>query len=161
MIKKTNEEYLPLSIRIDPRHALDIRTNIITATAKTFRPDLFIVDKEPLGMKKEVLPTLEWLSSNLPGTRTVLGLRDIMDDAATVREDWEQREIYDILDRLYDEIWVYGLQEFYDPVAEYAIPASIGRKICFTGYIPRKVPSTRSINRARKDVGVRKGSNSW
>ena len=36
MIKKTNEEYRPLSIKINPRHALDIRKNIITATAKTF-----------------------------------------------------------------------------------------------------------------------------
>ena len=55
MIKKTNEEYLPLSIKINPEHALDIRKNIIKATAKTFQPDLFIVDKEPLGLKKEVL----------------------------------------------------------------------------------------------------------
>ena len=61
MIKKTNEEYLPLSIKINAKHALDIRKNIITATAKTFQPHLFIVDKEPLGLKKEVLPTLQWL----------------------------------------------------------------------------------------------------
>ena len=38
MIKKTNDEYLPLSIKINARHALDIRKNIITATAKTFQP---------------------------------------------------------------------------------------------------------------------------
>ena len=61
MIKKTNEEYRPLSIKINPRHALDIRKNIITATAKTFQPHMFIVDKEPLGLKKEVLPTLRWI----------------------------------------------------------------------------------------------------
>ncbi len=52
MIKKTNDEYLPLSIKINARHALDIRKNIITATAKTFQPHLFIVDKEPLGSEK-------------------------------------------------------------------------------------------------------------
>ena len=49
MIKRTNEEYLPLSIKINARHALDIRKNIITATVKAFQPQLFIVDKEPLG----------------------------------------------------------------------------------------------------------------
>ena len=73
MIKKTNEEYLPLSIKIDPRHALDIRKNIIKATAKTFKPDLFIVDKEPLGMKKEILPTLKWIRKHLPRTKNILG----------------------------------------------------------------------------------------
>jgi len=156
MIKKTNEEYLPLSIKINPRHALDIRKNIITATAKTFQPDLFIVDKEPFGLKKEVLPTLHWIRRSMPQTRTILGLRDIMDDAETVRRDWKKKGVYDILDRLYSEIWVYGLQEMYDPVKEYAIPETISKKICFTGYIPRKVPGKAAVRKARKDVRIRK-----
>ena len=91
MIKKTNEEYLPMSIKINPRHALDIRKNIITATAKTFQPQLFIVDKEPLGLRKEVLPTLQWLRRCLPRTQTVLGLRDVMDDGVTVQQDWRKK----------------------------------------------------------------------
>ena len=157
MIKKTNEEYLPLSIKINPRHALDIRKNIITATAKTFKPDLFIVDKEPLGLKKEVLPTLQWLKRSMPRTRTILGLRDIMDDAETVRKDWRKKGVYDILDRLYSEIWVYGLQEFYDPVDAYAIPDGISRKICFTGYIPRKIPGKRAVRKVKKEIGLRNG----
>ena len=157
MIKKTNEEYLPLSIKINPQHAMDIRKNIITATAKTFQPDLFIVDKEPFGLKKEVLPTLQWLRRSMPGTRTILGLRDIMDDAETVQKDWKKKGVYDILDQLYGEIWVYGLQEFYDPITEYAIPESISQKICFTGYIPRKVPGKKAIRKVKKEVGVRKG----
>ena len=87
MVKKTNEEYRSLSIKINPKHALDIRKNIITATAKTFKPDLFVVDKEPLGLKKEVQPVLQWFRRHLPKTRTVLGLRDVMDDAATVQDE--------------------------------------------------------------------------
>lgn len=156
MIKKTNEEYLPLSIKINAPHALEIRKNIITATAKTFKPDLFIVDKEPLGMKKEVLPTLEWMRRCQPGSRSVLGLRDIMDDAATVRADWEKKGVYDILDRLYDEIWIYGLQDFYDPVAEYAIPEAINEKICFTGYIRRRISSATAIRKVKKEIGLKK-----
>ena len=135
MIKKTNEVYLPLSIRIDPRHAMNIRKNIITATAKTFKPDLFIVDKEPLGLKKEVLPTLRWLKRYMPKTRTILGLRDIMDDAATVRKDWQRKGVYDVLNQLYSEIWVYGIQNFYDPITEYAIPKSVSEKMLFLSLI--------------------------
>ena len=155
MIKKTNDEYLPLSIKINARHALDIRKNIITATAKTFQPQLFIVDKEPLGLRKEVLPTLKWLQRSRPDTRAILGLRDIMDDAATVKRDWQEKGVYEILQNLYSEIWVYGNREFYDPIKEYDIAESISQKMYFTGYIPRKMPGPEAVRNIRKELGVK------
>jgi len=154
MIKKTSEEYLPLSIKINARHALEIRKNIITATAKTFQPQLFIVDKEPLGLRKEVLPTLKWLQRSRPDTRAILGLRDIMDDAETVKRDWTEKGVYKILESLYAEIWVYGIQEFYNPIVEYDMAESISRKIHFTGYIPRKIPGKEAVRNMRKELGV-------
>lgn len=138
MIKKTNDEYQSLSIRIDQEKALEIRTNIILATAKTFKPDLFIVDKEPLGLKREVLPTLEWLKTQKPDSKTVLGLRDILDDSEAIKKDWNEKNIYSHLEKLYDEIWVYGNREIYDPVIKYNIPESLRPKVKFTGYIKRK-----------------------
>jgi predicted glycosyltransferase len=154
MIKKTNDEYLPLSIKINPRHALDIRKKIITATAKAFQPHLFIVDKEPLGLKKEVLPTLKWIRKCLPNSQTILGLRDVMDEAKTVKRDWKLRGVYENLEKLYTEIWVYGIREFYDPIEEYSVPDSISKKVQFTGYIPRKIPSEKGVRKLRKDLGV-------
>jgi predicted glycosyltransferase len=150
MIKKTNEEYQPLSIKINPQHALDIRKNIIKITAKTFQPNLFIVDKEPLGLKKEILPALRWLRRSLPATRTVLGLRDIMDDASIIRKDWEEKGVYQVMEELYNEIWVYGIREFYDPIQEYSIPESISRKMTFTGYIARKGPGKTAAGRIKE-----------
>jgi predicted glycosyltransferase len=157
MIKKTNEEYLPLSIKINARHALDIRKNIITATVKAFQPQLFIVDKEPLGLKREVLPALQWLKRCRPGTRTILGLRDIMDDALTTRQEWQEKGVYQILEELYSEIWVYGNRDFYDPIVEYGISDAVSPKIHFTGYIPRKVPSPEGVQNARREHGVQEG----
>lgn len=154
MIKMTNEEYLPLSIKINPGHALEIRKSIIKTTAKTFQPHLFIVDKEPMGLKKEVLSTLKWMRRSLPRARTVLGLRDIMDDAETIRGDWAARGTYDVLDRLYSEVWVYGNQSFYDPVEEYAIPPSVSPKIQFVGYIPRMSPADDSVQAFREEHGL-------
>lgn len=151
MIKKTNEEYLPLSIKINARHALNIRRNIIVATAKAFQPHLFIVDKAPMGLRREVIPTLKWLKRRLPRTRTILGLRDIMDDAVSTSREWQEKGVYDVLDRYYSEIWVYGNQEIYDPVTEYAIPESISRKMVFTGYIPRHVPSAQAMAQVRRE----------
>ena len=157
MIKKTNDEYLPLSIKINARHALDIRKNIITATAKTFQPHLFIVDKEPLGLKKEVLPTLQWLRRCRPDTRSILGLRDIMDDAESVKKDWRDKNVYQQLEQLYSEIWIYGIREFYNPIKEYEISESISRKMHFTGYIPRKIPGADAVAKIKSEHGVKHG----
>jgi len=150
MIKKTNDEYRSLSIRIDPDHALTIRKSIIQATAEAFGPDLFIVDKEPLGLKREVLPTLRWLRKHSPHTRTILGLRDIMDHRDTVRRDWEQKEVYTHLADLYSEIWIYGRQDIYDAITEYAIPDPVRQRTLFTGYLARRVATDREIRRTRK-----------
>lgn len=156
MIKKANDEYFPLTIRIDPLQAMEIRQSIIMATVKTFRPDLFIVDKEPQGLKKEVLPALEWIKEKLKHTKTILGLRDIMDDAETVKADWQKKDIYSTIEDLYSEVWVYGQQNIYDPVKEYEIPESINEKLHFTGYIPRKVPRESVADALRLQLNIMK-----
>ena len=154
MIKKTNDDYQPLSIRIDQEQALSIRTNIILATAKTFMPNLFIVDKEPLGLKREVLPTLEWLKEFSPSTTSVLGLRDILDESAVIQENWKSKNVYFYLDKLYDEIWIYGDKNIYDPVEMYKIPAQLHKKVKFTGYIPRKPLAPKIKKAVRKRYRV-------
>jgi len=155
MIKKTNDEYRSLSIKINAEHALGIRKSIISATAKSFQPDLFIVDKEPLGLKREVLPVLRWFNKHSPGTKTILGLRDIMDDRETVRRDWQHKNVYHYLDELYSEIWVYGRQDIYDAAEEYGIPAHVQKKMFFTGYLPRKKATDKTKRKTRKKFCVR------
>ena len=154
MIKLTNEQYLPLSIRLDAAEVLEIRKSIILATAKAFRPDFFIVDKAPLGLKKEVADTLNWLKTDLTSCRSILGLRDIMDSAASTIEDWTGKKIYEAMDELYDEIWVYGHKEFYDPITEYRIPPHVASKVYFTGYIRRHVPLPEDIQAIRRDLEI-------
>lgn len=151
---KTNTVYVPHSIKVDPKIAISIRKNIISATAKTFKPDLFIVDKVPTGLKNEVLPTLKWMKKNLPCSRVVLGLRDILDDAESTRREWQKKKFPEVLRDLYSEIWVYGEKDLYNPISEYAFPDDIAEKTVFTGYIPRKVPTTRKIRRKHKQVLV-------
>ncbi|MEE4135409.1 MAG: glycosyltransferase [Desulforhopalus sp.] len=157
MIKKTNDDYQSLSIRIDQDQALNIRTNIILATAQAFRPDLFIVDKEPHGLKREVLPTLEWLKNNCPQSKSILGLRDILDDAEVVCRDWLEKGVYQSLVDLYDEIWIYGEREIYDPVAEYRFPAEIHNRVFFTGYIPRAKAACQKRKKIRGQYSVMEG----
>ena len=58
VIKLRNGEYTPLQLHIDIEQTLDIRSSIIQHTADIFDPHLFLVDKEPLGLRGEVLDTL-------------------------------------------------------------------------------------------------------
>jgi len=154
MIKRTNDVYVPHSIAIDPSLALAIRQNIILATAQTFRPDIFLVDKAPLGLKLEVTATLIWLRENSPKTQVVLGLRDIMDSPESTIQEWRERKMYEVFEQLYSEIWVYGSRHIFDAVEEYAIPKHIESKIHFTGYIPRHIPRLRNRPALRRALGL-------
>lgn len=143
MIKQSNTVYVPHSIKVDPQKALEIRQEIITATAKSFDPNLFIVDKVPVGLKGEVLPVLQWFKTSRPDTKVVLGLRDILDDSASTRAEWNEKNYFNVLDALYSEIWIYGQENFYNPIVEYGLPPSISNKCVFTGYIPRQTPNRK------------------
>jgi len=155
MIKVTNEQYLPLSMKLEATEVLEIRKKIILATAMAFQPDFFIVDKAPLGLKRDVVDTLLWLKSDFPTCTSILGLRDIMDGAVSTIEDWREKGVYEAMAELYREIWVYGCRHFYDPIEEYEIPSHIASKMHFTGYIPRKIPSPEDIMATRRDLGIR------
>ncbi|MCK8603983.1 glycosyltransferase family protein [Desulfoferrobacter suflitae] len=155
MIKVTNEQYLPQSMRLEATEVLEIRKSLILATAMAFKPDYFIVDKAPLGLKREVVDTLQWLKEEFPHCQSILGLRDIMDSAESTIEDWTGKDIYEAMAQLYGEIWVYGQREFYDAISEYRIPPHVAAKVHFTGYIPRHVPSPDEIRATRKDLGIR------
>jgi predicted glycosyltransferase len=157
MFKVTNEQYLPLSMRLDAAEVLEIRKSIIKATAMTFKPDFLIVDKAPLGLKREVVDTLHWVKSEFPSCTSILGLRDIMDSAGATIDEWRGKGIYDAMEQLYNEIWVYGCREFYDPIAEYEIPPEAASKVRFTGYIPRQIPSPREVEAIRRELGVTPG----
>ncbi|WP_018124211.1 glycosyltransferase family protein [Desulfovibrio oxyclinae] len=154
MIKKSNKVYVPHSIKVDPKKAIGIRKKIITATTKAFDPDLFVVDKVPVGLKGEVLPILRWFRKCRPQTDIVLGLRDILDDAESTRAEWKRKKYYEVLRDLYSEVWVYGEQEMFDPVKEYSFPEDVAAKTHFTGYIPRRVPKIRAPRRKEKLVVV-------
>ncbi len=90
VIKLHNGEYQSLGLHIDLDQTMAIRAAIIQQTAESFRPDLFLVDKEPLGLKGEVVPTLKMLKAR--GTTLVLGLRDIMDEPSAAAARVEAQE---------------------------------------------------------------------
>ena len=123
VIKLRNGEYVSLNLPIDIEETLAMRSSIIHHTADIFDPDLFIVDKEPLGLRGEVRPTLDLLRAR--GTPLVLGLRDVMDDPSALESEWERKNAIPALSHYYDEIWVYGLPQICDPLAGLDLPLSV------------------------------------
>jgi predicted glycosyltransferase len=139
VVKLRNGEYTPLNLHLDIAETLLLRASIIKHTAEIFAPDVFIVDKEPVGLRGEVLETLKMLKRQ--GTRLVLGLRDVMDEPRVLEPEWQRKKVLPALRDLYDEIWVYGLPQICDPLEGIDIPQRVRRKMIYTGYLHREVPT--------------------
>jgi predicted glycosyltransferase len=138
VIKLRSGDYTPLSLLIDIDETLAMRDSIIQHTADIFDPDIFIVDKEPLGLRGEVEKTLRMLKER--GTHLALGLRDILDDPVHLIPEWERKKAVPALRDLYDSIWVYGLPQICDPLEGIELPKSVRRKMNYTGYLHRSLP---------------------
>ena len=142
IIKLKDGEYTPLGLHIDLEQTLQMRESIIYHTAATFKPDLFLVDKEPTGLQGEVTSTLEMLKQQ--GCVNVLGLRDVMDEINQLKREWARKKVLPVLDSLYHDIWIYGLREMGSPVEGLDLSPATLAKIAYTGYLGREIPSGRN-----------------
>ena len=140
--KLKDGEYTSLGLHIDLEQTMSMRESIIYHTAASFKPDIFLVDKEPTGLRGEVVSTLKMLRER--GTVNVLGLRDVMDEASALEAEWERKQVQPVLEELYHDIWVYGLKEMGNPVESIGLSDSVKQKISYTGYLDRELPNDRN-----------------
>ena len=150
VVKQLTGEYDSANLRLGVEHTLEIRARIIRDTADIYRPDLFIVDKEPLGLRGEVVPALKLLKDR--GTPLVYGLRDVMDDPAQLAAEWERKNVMPALRDLYDEIWAYGLPQINKPLAGLDLPPSVRHKTIYTGYLRRDLPLHTDIPHETEEI---------
>ena len=139
VIKLYNGEYDSISEHISIDEILMMRKQIIQRTAEVFKPDIFITDKEPLGLKGELEPTLEMLSRG--DTKVILGLRDVMDSPEFLQRDWKKRDVLAKIGEYYDRVWVYGPQSFWNPLDGLEVSQKILDKLIYTGFLRRDLPS--------------------
>lgn len=147
---------------------LRLRTMILLETVKSFSPHILIVDHSPLGMKGEIIPSLEWLNKPDNKSLIILGMRDIIDEPEYVIDYWNQKDIYNVLTNLYDHIFIYGDKQVYDPVTMYKFPDDVKGKTSYCGYITepsvnKKLSKTsKSSNRDKeKFVLITIGGGEW
>ncbi len=135
--KMGNGTYRALHLAMEFATIRDLRATMLRDIAEAYMPDVFLVDHAPQGVKGEVLPTLAMLRASNPTCLRVLGLRDIVDERAIIRQTWIREGIYNTLEQNYDLILVYGSQHLYDIGQEYALPPTVEQRIHYCGYLDR------------------------
>jgi len=139
--KVANERYASRRLRIPVGEIRALRSALLLTAVKSFQPDVVLVDKHPFGARGEFLDALEALCSD--GARTVLGLRDILDDPEAVLKEWGSQQLQEGISKYYDLVLVYGQRSVFDPVAAYGLPPAVAERTRFCGYV---------VNEEQKDM---------
>jgi predicted glycosyltransferase len=138
--KSGPDEYRSRHLRVSFNRVRRMRANLIRTIARIFDPSLLVVDNVPRGAGGELLPTLRFLREQRPYTRVALTLRDVLDTPEHIVAQWRALNVYDVLERLYDEIWVAGCQAVFDPITLYELPPAVAARLKFCGYVVRSSP---------------------
>lgn len=136
--KLSNGEYSSANSSHSLEETLAAREAIIRDAAERLRPDMVIVDKEPLGLGREMLPTLRWAKAQ--GAIAVLGLRDVLDAPELLQAEWERKQNAAFTEEIYDEIWVYGPGSFYNPLSAIDLHEELLARTRYTGFLARSLP---------------------
>ena len=138
VIKLYDGHYTSMEEHIDLRDTLAMRQSIVRNTAEAFDPDLMIVDGAPLGPAPEIEDTVEHLRGR--GCTIVMALADLLDVDDATELDLITTDALQAIDRLYDQIWVYGDSRFADPFSALDVPPSLAAKVTSAGYLRRNIP---------------------
>jgi len=136
--KRSDGSYASQTLGMDIDETTELRAGLIRSTARQFDPDVVIVDKEPTGFRGELLPTLDLLQKT-GRARLVLGLRDVLDEPEVLATEWARKNAVEATEQYYDELWVYGLQSIYDPIAALPFSDATRARMHWTGYLRREL----------------------
>ncbi|WP_339764850.1 glycosyltransferase [uncultured Sulfitobacter sp.] len=135
--KLADGSYVSQTLGLDIDEITSLRSGLIKTAIEKYEPDLLIVDKEPSGFRGELLPSLEWLRDH-GTTKTVLGLRDVLDEPKVLAAEWARKNAIQATEEFYDEIWVYGDRDIYDPTKGLNLSDETRDRMHWTGYLRRE-----------------------
>lgn len=122
-------------LRMSFPEILQLRKELIRNVLLNYAPDVFLVDHMPHGAMGELLPALEAMDQAGIPIRNVLGLRDILDSPNVTISRWQVEGAYDVIERFYARILVFGMQDVYDVAENYKLPESATKKLFYCGYV--------------------------
>lgn len=141
-IAKSPDGYVPRRLDIRQDRLTSLRSSLIAAVLTEFHPHLVVVDRHPFGVDRELAAGLDSVRREHPSCRMVLGLREVLDQPAAARREWDSLDL-DEVRRTFDELWVYGDPAIQDPVRTGEIPGSLAHLVRHTGYLSRGRPLRR------------------
>jgi predicted glycosyltransferase len=122
-------------LRMSFPEILKLRQDLIRNVLLNYAPNIFLVDHMPHGAMGELLPALEAMDQAGIPTQNVLGLRDILDSPEVTIDRWQVEGAYDVIERFYARILVFGMQDVYDVTEKYQLPESAAKKVFYCGYV--------------------------
>ena len=137
LTRTRNNGYSSKSLPVRLDRVVKLRSELIYTATKNFNPDVFLVDKKPLGVENELNLTIEYLRRQRPSTRLILLLRDILDTPRATERIWNKNNYHEVINQFFDSVLVAGVPEVFDLCREYKFPASTISKVCYCGYIKR------------------------
>jgi predicted glycosyltransferase len=130
-------QYRSRRLHLSLPELVSVRAGIVQGALEAFAPDVLIVDTEPRGAFRELDAALS--SVRMRGrTHCVLGLRDVRDQPAVVKREWDKVSNEDAVREYYDQVWVYGDRKVLDVVQEYGLSGDIALKLRYTGYLDQR-----------------------
>ena len=151
--KRSSGQYKSRALPLTLKQTLTWREQIILQAVVNFRPHLILVDKAPAGVHGELLPALRHLRTWSPGTKIVLGMRDIEDSPDVTSAEWEENETYTLLNDVYHRILFYGQREVFDPVQAYGMSPLATTKFVECGYV-RRTAVSRKPDAVRRELNI-------
>lgn len=140
--KDSNGAYVSRSLPLPIHEIIALRSELIIAAARSFRPDIFLVDHTATGPEKELVAVLRRIEHDGMKTRTVLGIRDIIDTPERARAQMRSQGTLEVLESYYDEILVYGDPRILDVCDAYELPEAARAKTSYVGIAcPPKLPA--------------------
>lgn len=148
-------EYQSRASELSLQESIKMRSNLIVSTVHDFKPDMILVDKKPLGLKKELLHLLQYLHQQKQSPRLILVLRDILDAADVTHTYWKQKGYFTAIERYYERVLILGNKEVYDAGKAYQFPASCQRKTHYCGYLTNNHGPLKNALWVRQQLGIK------
>lgn len=155
--KGPDYRYCAKSLGVNLQDVISVRSAILTATTASYRPDVLLIDKSPLGVHGEAETALKLVRDRYPATRVIFGMRDIEDAPEQTKHEWRKNGHIEALKYLADEIWVYGDPDVFDVAEAYDLPREITEKLHYVGYIARNgCNHDQPVCQSVQDSGMRR-----
>jgi predicted glycosyltransferase len=134
--------YRPRRLKIPLDDLVQVRADLLRTVARSFAPDLILVDHSPVGMQRELWPLFDDLRRWSVRPALVLGLRDITDDANAVVREWHATGAWEAIERVYDRVLVYGDPVLRTTAQDLRLTERFANKLRLVGYLGRPIPAT-------------------